>query len=169
MDSTLRDLFQNMGQKIIGYLPDLFAGLVLLGTGWFLGWFVKRVVVRICVLLHLERLVRAFRWGGGLSRADVRHAVFNWVGNVAFFLVFLAFLNAALDTMRVRQDRTDRVVARQPRDQDGDGTKALDAPNHTARDRDRFVEGMPHAIAPNGSFFDTQRVVLQYVLKACFE
>ena len=36
------------------------------------------------------------------------------------------------------------------------------------RDRDRFIEIMRHAIALNGSFFNTQRMMLQYVLKAYF-
>lgn len=36
------------------------------------------------------------------------------------------------------------------------------------RDRDRFLDIMRHAIALNGSFFNTQRMVLQYVLKAYF-
>jgi starch phosphorylase len=35
--------------------------------------------------------------------------------------------------------------------------------------RDRFLDVMHHAIALNGSFFNTQRMVLQYVLKAYFE
>ena len=33
-------------------------------------------------------------------------------------------------------------------------------------DRDRFVDVMRLAIALNGSFFNTQRMILQYVLKA---
>lgn len=36
-------------------------------------------------------------------------------------------------------------------------------------DRPRFVEVMRHAIALNGSFFNTHRMVQQYVLKAYFE
>ncbi len=35
-------------------------------------------------------------------------------------------------------------------------------------DRDGFINVMRHAIALNGSFFNTQRMVLQYVLKAYF-
>ena len=37
------------------------------------------------------------------------------------------------------------------------------------RDRERFLNVMRHAIALNGSFFNTQRMVLQYVLNAHFE
>jgi len=35
-------------------------------------------------------------------------------------------------------------------------------------DRDRFIDVMRHAIALNGSFFNTQRMLQQYVLKAYF-
>jgi starch phosphorylase len=36
------------------------------------------------------------------------------------------------------------------------------------RDRDRFVDTMRHCIALNGSFFNTQRMMQEYVLKAYF-
>mgnify|MGYP001431472260 CR=1 FL=1 len=36
------------------------------------------------------------------------------------------------------------------------------------RDRDRYVDVMKHAIALNGSFFNTERMVDQYVRKAYF-
>ena len=37
------------------------------------------------------------------------------------------------------------------------------------KDRDRFINVMLHTVALNGSFFNTQRMVQQYVLKAYFE
>jgi len=37
------------------------------------------------------------------------------------------------------------------------------------RNRDRWWNVMRHAIALNGSFFNSQRILLQYVLKAYFE
>jgi starch phosphorylase len=37
------------------------------------------------------------------------------------------------------------------------------------RDRSRFIDMMRHTIALNGSFFNTQRMMQQYVLKAYFE
>ncbi len=36
------------------------------------------------------------------------------------------------------------------------------------QDRDRFIDVMRHAIALNGSFFNTHRMILEYVLKAYF-
>jgi starch phosphorylase len=37
------------------------------------------------------------------------------------------------------------------------------------QNRDGWLNVMRHAIAVNGSFFNTQRMLLQYVLKAYFE
>lgn len=101
MDSLLRDPLSNVAEKVIGYLPSLFAGLVLVLVGWLLGWIAKRIVFQLCVLLRLERLLGAFRWGADFSKADVRHALFNSIGTTAFFLVFLIFLNAALAAMQL--------------------------------------------------------------------
>ena len=36
------------------------------------------------------------------------------------------------------------------------------------QDKGRFIEVMRHAIALNGSFFNTQRMLQQYVLNAYF-
>lgn len=101
MDSLLRDPLSSMAEKVIGYLPSLLAGLVLIGIGWLLGWVAKRVAFQVCVILRFERLLGTFRWGADFSKADVRHALFNSIGSVAFFLVFLIFLNAALSTMQL--------------------------------------------------------------------
>lgn len=99
MDSLLRDPLSSVAEKVIGYLPSLFAGIVLILIGWLLGWIAKRIVFQLCVLLRIERLLGTFRWGADFSKADVRHALFDSIGSAAFFLVFLIFLNAAFATM----------------------------------------------------------------------
>jgi Mechanosensitive ion channel, conserved TM helix len=99
MDSLMRNPLSNVAEKVIEYLPSLFAGIVLMLVGWLLGWVVKRIVFQLCVLLRIERILGTFRWGADFSKADVRHALFNSIGSVAFFLIFLVFLNAAFSTM----------------------------------------------------------------------
>lgn len=36
-------------------------------------------------------------------------------------------------------------------------------------ERETFIDMMQHGIALNGSFFNTSRMMQQYVLKACFQ
>jgi hypothetical protein len=93
--------FSKLAQSIIDYFPNLVAGLVLILLGLLAGWLIKRIIYQLCILLRLERLLRSFRWGGEFSKADIRHALFNAIGNVAFFLVFLVFLNAAFAAMKL--------------------------------------------------------------------
>ncbi|MGH7453221.1 MAG: alpha-glucan family phosphorylase, partial [bacterium] len=61
----------------------------------------------------------------------------------------------------------------QSHDQSKDAASLYDKLEHVIlplfyRERDRFIEVMRHAIALNGSFFNTQRMLQQYVLKAYF-
>ncbi len=101
MNSMLRGVLRNLGSEIVEYLPNLAAGLVLIAIGWLLGWLAKRVVIQICIVLRLDRLLQRFRWGAAFSKADVRHAFFNSVGNIAFFLVFLVLLNASFEVLEL--------------------------------------------------------------------
>ena len=101
MVNPLQDALNSVGQKFIAYLPNLVAGIVLILIGWIAGWIIKRVTVQFCLLLRLEKLIRKFRWGEDFSKADVRFAAYNAVGNIAFIVLFLLFLNAALNALQL--------------------------------------------------------------------
>ncbi len=101
MNNAVRELFYSVGQEIIGYFPSLVAGIILIAIGWLVAWIVKRIVIQLCVLLRLDRLLRRFRWGAGFSKADLRYALFDSVGSIAFFLTFLVFLDAALVALQL--------------------------------------------------------------------
>jgi hypothetical protein len=99
MNDPLKDLFAKMIDQIIGYLPSLFAGLLLLAVGWFLGWFLKRIIIRVFIILRIDRLFRNLRWAEDLSKADIRLAAYDFIGNIIFAVVFLIFLSSALNVM----------------------------------------------------------------------
>lgn len=93
--------FSKLAQSIIDYFPHLVAGLVLILLGFLAGWLIKRIVFQLCVVLRLERLLQSSRWGEEFSKADIRRALFNAIGNIAFILVFLVFMNAAFAAMQL--------------------------------------------------------------------
>jgi hypothetical protein len=98
MTEKLQGLFLDYGNRFIGYLPKLFFGILLLGIGWLLGWLAKRVVIQLCVILKLEYFLTRFAWGKDFSKADLRFGFYNLLGNAAFVIVFLLFLDFALIT-----------------------------------------------------------------------
>jgi hypothetical protein len=101
MHQAFQDLFHNLSQKIIGYLPDLVGGIALILIGWFLGWFIKRLTIQVMVLLRVERLLVRLRWGEDFSKADVRYGFYNFIGNIAFFIIFLIFLSDTLSVWKL--------------------------------------------------------------------
>ena len=101
MDNSLESPFLDFGKQIINYLPSLLGGVILLLVGWFVGWLIKRITIQLLVVLRFEKLFMRMQWRRALSKADVRYAVFNMIGNIVFFIVFLIFLNSALDAMKL--------------------------------------------------------------------
>lgn len=102
MDDTIRDLAASMGRELAAYLPSLLVGLLLVVVGLVAGWTAKRVVVRLCILLRLDRLLRQVRWGADFAKADVRHTLYRFIGNLIYVVVFLFFLNAALNALKLK-------------------------------------------------------------------
>jgi hypothetical protein len=101
MNNNFENLFYGLWQKISDYLPNLLGGLILLVVGWVLGWIIKRFVIQILVILRFDRLLSKFRFSFSLSKADVRYALYNFIGNIIFLIVFLIFLNSALVAMNL--------------------------------------------------------------------
>jgi len=82
-------------RQFTDFLPDLFAGVVVLAIGIAIGWLVKRLVVRLLVWLRLDRLGGRLAWRAAFGKGDVRAALYNLVGTVAMILVVLVFLDDA--------------------------------------------------------------------------
>lgn len=96
MNENLNSLFLNLTEKLVAFLPALFTGTLLIGFGWLLGWFVKRVVIQLAVVLRLERFLIKFSWGKVFSKADVRYGLYKSIGNLFFFMIMLIFVDFAL-------------------------------------------------------------------------
>jgi len=101
MNKNFNELLHDLGQKIIVYLPNLLGGLLLLLLGWFIAWIAKRIIIQLLVILRFDRLFIRFRWKSSLTKADIRYALYNLIGNIMFFIVFLIFLNSALEVLKL--------------------------------------------------------------------
>ena len=101
MGDKLQEVFGGAGQNIINYLPNLFAGILLVLVGWLLGWFVKRIIIQLAVILRLEKFLTGFRWGKAFAKADIRYGFYNYLGNIFFFIIFIIFFNDALNAWKL--------------------------------------------------------------------
>jgi hypothetical protein len=105
-----------LGSQMTEYLPTLLAGLLVLVIGIAVGWLAKRLLISVLNWLRLDRFGARAGWRAALGKGDLRAAVYNGLGDVAFFLVFLVFLNNALEIWRltVLSRIIDRVVVYLP-------------------------------------------------------
>ena len=103
--------------RFTDYLPTLTAGTLVLALGIALGWTAKRAVVRVLVWLRLDRLAGRVGWRSALGKGDVRAALYDLLGTVAFVVVVLVFLDNALSIwgLAVLSRFIDQVVVALPR------------------------------------------------------
>jgi len=96
METKVGDQFIGLADNIIAYLPSLLAGFVLIFIGLIIGWFIKRVLVQLSILIRVDRVLRRSRWEADFAKADIRYGLYNLIGNIGFGLIFLLFLDNAL-------------------------------------------------------------------------
>ena len=101
MKEMISKLVDHLIFEVLNYLPRVVASLLLLLVGWFVAWVVKRIVIQLCVIFRVHRYLPRLRWRNALSKADVRDALFNYVGNLAFIAVFIMFVYGALATLKL--------------------------------------------------------------------
>lgn len=101
MKDLIPNLLHNMALQVLDYLPRVAASLFLLLVGWFVAWVVKRIVIQLCVIFRVHHYLPRVRWRKALSKADVRDALFSYIGNFVFVLVFIVFVYGALATLKL--------------------------------------------------------------------
>lgn len=101
MKQVISNMVDQVMVEIFNYLPRVVASLLLLLVGWLAAWLVKRIVIQLCMIFRVHHYLPRMRWRKALSKADVRDALFNYVGNVAFVAVFIVFIYGALATLKL--------------------------------------------------------------------
>lgn len=89
---SVRDLISNL----VGYIPALLAGCLVLLLGLVVGWIGSKLVVRMLILSRLDRVIGRLSRGRALEKGDVRHSLFELVGTAFGVLIFLVFLDNAV-------------------------------------------------------------------------
>jgi len=90
---------EQVAHRVTEYLPTLGAGVLVLALGAAAAWVAKRLVVRILIWLRLDRLAGRIGWRAAMAKGDVRAALYDAIGNVVLVIVFLVFLDNALQIL----------------------------------------------------------------------
>jgi hypothetical protein len=109
---SVRDLLTGLAE----YVPSILAGLLVLLLGLLAAWAASQLLVRVLVLMRLDRVLARLRWTSALESADARHTLFEIAGTLLGIFVFLVFLANALMIwhLTVLSDLFTRVLLRIP-------------------------------------------------------
>jgi hypothetical protein len=90
--TSLRDL----AYSAAAYLPTLFAGVFVLLLGLVAAWAASKLLVRVLILMRLDRVLARLHWTEALESGDARHSLFEFLGVLLGIFIFLIFLANAL-------------------------------------------------------------------------
>jgi len=91
--------WQNALDKLFGFLPEVIGFILLVILGWIIATIIKNLTVKLLRRLRFERAVTLSPAGNFVTRM-VEHPT-EFVGKVAYWIVFLAFLSFAFSSLHV--------------------------------------------------------------------
>lgn len=86
-----------MLSRLLGFLPNLFGALVIMGVGLVMAGIVRQIVSGLLQAAGSEKLVERL----GLGQALGKQTLAGMAGSVLFALILLPTLAAALDALRI--------------------------------------------------------------------
>jgi hypothetical protein len=101
--------FQQLGERVLAFLPSLLALAVLIGAGWIAAALARSLLGRALRTLRFDRWCEEAGIVHILRRAEIRRAPSQLLARVLFWLVFLAFMVAGLEALEIAL--VDRALA----------------------------------------------------------
>lgn len=98
-DFNIRESLENGLDKLFGLLPEIIGFILLILLGWVLAKIAKRAVVMLLRKIRFERSITLSPAGNYVTRVIEHPTAF--VGKIAYWIVFLAFVSFALSALGV--------------------------------------------------------------------
>ncbi len=93
--------FVDMAKAVVGYLPYLVAGAVILIVGHFVAKAARGIVKQASLTFRLEKISELIGVGKLFGRGDIRYSFASLLGTLAYIFVFLVFVTMAASTMKL--------------------------------------------------------------------
>ena len=88
---------RDMVTKVLGFLPNLFAAVVILGIGWFVARIVQRIATNLLVAVGTDRLSERV----GLSTVIGAKKLSGVLGLLAYILILVPVIVGSLNALQI--------------------------------------------------------------------
>jgi hypothetical protein len=102
-----------LAARVVSFLPNLFAAVLILLGGWLVSRAVESVAKRVLRRVGVDRAASRLRLDVVLERASIELTLSQIVATLLFWLLMLTFLLSAVETLGLQAVTTtiDRVIA----------------------------------------------------------
>ncbi len=91
--------FQNIGSRVLMFLPQLLIAVIIFIAGWIIGSVVGGVIAQILRALKVDRALEAIGTDELLARAGFRLDIGAFVGGLVKWFLVIVFLVASFDVL----------------------------------------------------------------------
>jgi hypothetical protein len=99
--SELLRAFGDAISTLFAFIPALLGALIILLIGWIIGRLVAAIARRVLRALHFDRAMERARVDAYLQRGGVRADAVDVLASLVFWFIFLIFVLAAAEALRV--------------------------------------------------------------------
>jgi small-conductance mechanosensitive channel len=92
-------VWSDMLDRVVAFLPNLVGALVVLLIGWLLAWLAQRITRRLLDRVGFDRLAERAGVIDALTRAGVTKSASYLLGRAVYWLLLLSFLMIAVETL----------------------------------------------------------------------
>jgi hypothetical protein len=97
------NVFSLAWQRIVEFLPNFLAAIVVFIVGWFVAVWIKKLIVKILNALKLDRIFEKSGWKEALEKAEIKVSVSDFCGEIIKWILVIVFLMAAVEIVGLNQ------------------------------------------------------------------
>lgn len=101
-ETALLDPLATLGGKILAFLPNLLAMIIILSVGWAAAWLTGYLVQQVLRVLGLDRLLDRLGASAALARGGVKADPSYLAGRTAYWMVLAFAAVAALSALNLQ-------------------------------------------------------------------
>ena len=93
---TVMEPLRMLLDRLLIFIPRVFGALLILGVGWVVASVCRQLIVRILLVLRIDRLAEKAKLTELLHRGAIRLSVVEMLGQIGYWIILLAAMIVAL-------------------------------------------------------------------------
>ncbi len=101
MKNVIIEQFKSFLEKIAGFLPNVFIGIVLIVVGLVVAWLLKMVITRAGAVFKLDHLTERVGLVQVLHKGGIKEPFSSLLGRLIYWVVIISFIIMGLSAFHV--------------------------------------------------------------------